>query len=1334
MSRTPADPVAIIAMGALFPGRGSTHGFFRDLMEGTDALGDVPESHWRIADYYDPDPRRPDRTYGRRGGFLKPQAFDPMRYGLPPSALASTDTSQLLALMIADGVMAEVEAHAQRPVDRSRTAVILGVASATELTGHMSGRLQRPIWEKALRESGLDADQVTEIVARIEAEYVPWTEATFPGLLGNVVAGRIANRLDLGGANYVTDAACASSLSALQAALHELRSGNADMALAGGADTLNDILMYMCFSKTPALSATEDCRPFSDAADGTMLGEGVGLVALKRLVDAERDGNRIHAVIRGIGGGSDGRATAIYAPLPSGQSRTLQRAYDEAGYSPRTVDLVEAHGTGTRAGDKAEIEGLCQVFDPDRTASTPWCAIGSVKSQIGHTKAAAGAASLIKVAGALSRRFLPPTLKVVRPAPALAGSPFYVNTTSRPWVRRADHPRRAAVSSFGFGGSNFHVTLEEYTGEAAAEPTRLLPEELFLFSARDATGLVRQMTTLLEAAHAEEALPEAADRLHLAFDPAAPVRAYVLGRDPERLAASAGRLIKAIEAGTAGKTPFPQEIGYAEGEPDPGDIAFLFSGQGSQYIGMGADLALAFPQALKAWDEAAAHPALAPLALHDIAFPPAAFSDEARAAQSARLTAMEHAQPAIAVTALAQLDLLAAAGLRARFAGGHSFGEVMALHYAGAFTRSTALSLARARGVAMAEAATGTDGAMLAVQASAETLRPWLKTHGEVTLANDNGPWQVALSGPREAISALETALTEAGFKAKRLPVATAFHSPIVAAAVAPFTDTLEAATLRSPRLPVYANVTARRYPRDPAKLPDLLASQIAQPVRFREMVEAMYAAGARTFIEVGPSSVVAGLTAAILETRPALVVALDHKRMNGASAFLAAIGKLAIAGHDVDVQSLLRGMPAPPPPPPRPKFAVDIDGANYGKPYPPRKVERSAPPVPVAGSQTGPDGAPPPKTARPPSPPAPAPSPEPSIQPAASPPATAVESEETDMPPSHRAEDLAQLRAIVSDLTDAHRTYLDTVARLVGLDAGSVRTALPDPAQTGRMAPAPSPSPVPQPVSGSAPGPVSVPVPEPSPDAAPRAVRSNGHDVAPSRAEPHPQPEAPPASTPPPGQNDADALAGQITAIVSEKTGYPTDMLDLDMALESELGVDSIKQVEILAAIRERVPGLPEITPEQAADLATIRDIATFLAGSAATAASPAAVSAQRPPPQPEPYTLPEGTAQAPTIPAPQPANGSAAASDANGHGPAAGNGTEDLADTLRELIAEKTGYPNDMLEDDMDLEAELGVDSIKQVEILAALRDARPDLPELSPEQASELRSIREIADFFR
>jgi acyl transferase domain-containing protein len=439
--------IAVVGVSALFPGSTDAAGFWRDILAGRDLLSDVPPSHWLIEDYYDANPSAPDKTYGKRGAFLQSVGFDPVEFGIPPSIVPATDTAQLLALIVAQKVLDDATGGQFAKMDRERASVILGVTSAQELLGTMVSRLQKPIWLKGLRESGVPEDQAQEICKRISSNFPEWQESTFPGLLGNVVAGRIANRFDLRGTNCVTDAACASSLAALSMAVNELLVGESDLVITGGVDTMNDIFMYMCFSKTPALSRSGDCKPFSADSDGTMLGEGMAMFALKRLEDAERDGDRIYAVLCGVASSSDGRSKSVYAPLPEGQARALRRTYERAGYGPETVELMEAHGTGTAAGDAAEFDGLRRVFDGAGREERQWCALGSVKSQIGHTKAAAGAAGLFKAIMALHHGVLPPTIKIDKPHPKLEleRSPFYLNTEARPWIRDPHHPRRASV-------------------------------------------------------------------------------------------------------------------------------------------------------------------------------------------------------------------------------------------------------------------------------------------------------------------------------------------------------------------------------------------------------------------------------------------------------------------------------------------------------------------------------------------------------------------------------------------------------------------------------------------------------------------------------------------------------------------------------------------------------------------------------------------------------------------------------------------------------------------------------------------------------------------------
>ena len=1265
-ARLPRTPIAIIGVSALFPGSTDATGFWRDILAGRDLITDVPGTHWRIEDYYDPDPAAPDKTYAKRGGFLPKVDFDALGWGVPPSQLPATDTSQLLALIVAQQVLQDAARGQFEAMDRSRISVILGVTSAQELLFSMVSRLQRPVWLRALREAGIAEDQVQQACEKIAAQYVPWQEASFPGLLGNVVAGRIANRLNLGGTNCVTDAACASSLSALAMAVAELELGHSDLAIAGGVDTLNDIFMYMCFSKTPALSPSGDCRPFSDAADGTMLGEGLGMFALKRLADAERDGDRIYAVLRGMGTSSDGRSKSVYAPVSAGQAQALQRAYEQAGYTPATVELVEAHGTGTKAGDVAEFNGLRMVYAGAEPVARPWCALGSVKSQIGHTKAAAGAAGLFKAVMALHHKVLPPTIKVERPDPRLAidSSPFYLNTRARPWIRGGEHPRRAAVSAFGFGGSNFHATLEEYVG--AAPRAERLPAhawELVLLHADSVPGLLAKIDALAASQRPLARLAhesrrdwraDAPRRLALVVDSMDSLR--------QRLQAAAERIRLAPDAAHG----LADGSSYGIGAPQ-GGVAFLFPGQGSQYLEMGAGLAMQFDAARRVWDQAAALPLDEGLRLHQVVYPQPVFDAAAEAAQRARLTATEHAQPALAAHSAALLALLDELGVRADATAGHSFGELMALHAAGACDWPTALQLARARGLAMREAAR-TPGAMSAVSAPVERVRELLAGQREVLIANHNGPQQVVVSGPAEAIAAFEQRLAAAQIAHARLPVASAFHSPIVAGASAAFGAALARAPMQMPHLPVYANAEAAPYTGDEETLRGQLAVQLSQPVRFVEMIEAMHAAGLRTFVEVGPGQVLSGLVGAILEGRPHQAIALDRKGRDGVQTLLMGLARLAAAGALSRPDQLYADVRLPPEDTPRPKHAIAIDGSNLGKPYPPPPGTPMPAPNParasadLAGERAG--GAHPgPRAVAS----ADAITPEPDVGrgtaqpfPGASAVREAAESDlgasaapqypEPQAMPTHpdfspawlaafqdsQRQAAAAHAAFQQAMADSHSAYLRlTETALAGLGALAA-------ADSGDGARYTGPGAREQPARNNSfaqPIPTAAAQGKEHPSAIHDGARSTGHgarEPAPSHdpaAQPmptahaqvnqHPQGTRAPCPVP-----HAPLLAPLLLAVVAEKTGYPADMLTLDMDLEGDLGIDSIKRVEILAAVDERAPALPKVDRARLGAMRTLAEIVAALGGG--EGARGTGHGAREPAPSHDPAAQPIPTANA--------------------------------------------------------------------------------------------------------
>lgn len=911
---------AVVAAGGVFPDANELTAYWKNIVDGVVSIKPIPEEALLRGAHYNPEALRliekNNKSYTVLGARIDPLAFNSTEFKIPPSVARHMDSGQKLMLL---AVRDALKGGVLQGVDKEKVSVIVGTSGC----GEMFDDFQRSInletflyhlQKQPLFDGKVSAADKQALFTALREQSVgakfPITEDSAPGVLPNVIPSRICSVFDFHGRSFVIDTACASALAGMCNAFDMLDSGESDAVICGAVDILARELGFILFSGINALSPNGSF-PFDKRADGFIIGQGGGVVVLKRLHDALANNNAILAVVAGRAYNTDGKGKAIAAPNTLWQAKSIEMAYKNAAIDVDTIGCIEAHGTATKVGDVSEVSALKKAFTDLGATKKNYCGLSSVKSNIGHLRTAAGIAGFLKVVLALKNKVLPPVagFQTVNPQLQLEDSPFYIIDKARAWPE-ASHPRRAGVSAFGFGGVNYHLVLEEYREAdyrnaqcrsalkkplVAVVPSSGQHERLCTVSAADPDGIKQQLLALKDAGFAIDAVRKADraahadDQIRLSFS-----------------AAGAAEWQQAIEKSVAvleNHGSFlqlePFGIYYSDSKPCAMEqVALVFPGQGAQYAGMLQELVEQFPsvantfvRADKVWES------LTGKTVSELIFA----HEQDTTDLEALLKDTRNTHPAIFTADYALYTLLSEMGLNAPYRIGHSAGELVALASSGAFTFQDGLRHMEARSRSFG--ASSPSGGMLAISATAAVVQQLIsRSRCTIWLANRNSPLQTIVSGTEVAIETFSRFCKEEKIRATRIPVGEAFHSPLVAGAGEQFAAYLKTVSFKPQNSLVMSNETADFYPQDPAAAAALLSNQITASVRFTEGIEKLYQHGVRLFVEVGPGSILANIIKSIIPSTDVNIVSTNFKKRDGVESFYRAVSQLFAIGIKLEV------------------------------------------------------------------------------------------------------------------------------------------------------------------------------------------------------------------------------------------------------------------------------------------------------------------------------------------------------------------------------------------------------------------------------------------------
>ncbi|MEI7529399.1 MAG: beta-ketoacyl synthase N-terminal-like domain-containing protein, partial [Elusimicrobiota bacterium] len=928
------EKIAIVGLGIIAPKALNKEEFWKNVLDGRNCIGEVPADRWDWKLYYSEDHKAQDKTYSKIGGFIEGFKFDSIKYKIPPQTAAQISRLQQMTIE-AVRMALEDSGYDRKPFDPKMTAAVIGNAMGATRKEMTDMRVYKFYNEDILKHtaafSSLPQDKrdamISEYETGIDKGIIQITEDTMPGELANVTAGRIANVFNLNGPNMTMDAACASSMAALDYAVLGLRAGKFDMAVAGGADDMMSPPAFVKFCKIGALSA-DGSYSFDERANGFVMAEAVSIYILKRLSDAVRDGDKIYALINSVGASSDGKGKGITAPNPKGQKIAIENAFAGVDYSPAEVDFVEAHGTATKVGDAAEVQVLQEVFGPHMGGGKK-LGLTSVKSQIGHTKAAAGAMGIAKTALAIYNKTLPTSINYVKPNPGINLDLFRVIDKAEPWKK--DGIRRANVSSFGFGGTNFHVMMEEYTGpdhqrsaKASAETEAPRAQVEVVENPKTAFSALQGEAVTFTGATPADVMQQAQAAAAATFSKwpeAYPMSVFAQPAQTKAKAAWGVSIVAKSPKDLLDKVEFMAKNAKPETWTEPplnfklkgvytfktgtnqSKVGLLFPGQGSQYVDMMRDLAAKYQVVQETFNEAdVILEKMIGVRLTDAIWSKPGEGKEELAQREAAIKQTQLTQPAMMTADIAMYRLFKEFGIKPDMAIGHSLGEYAAATAAGIFTFENGLRAVTSRAKEMASVKVSDPGKMASIAWGCDKVEAELKKiSGYIICANKNCPLQTVIAGEAKAVEEAVQRFKDLGVEAGEIPVSHAFHSEIVAPAMGPYRKFLQNIPIKPADMKILSNVTADFFPTDTQGIYDMLIKQMTSPVEFIKQLERMYSEGVRTFIECGPKRVLSAFATSTLKDRADItVLASNHPKRGGITEFNDLLANMTALGIPV--------------------------------------------------------------------------------------------------------------------------------------------------------------------------------------------------------------------------------------------------------------------------------------------------------------------------------------------------------------------------------------------------------------------------------------------------